>query len=313
LKNLFATALSLGCLQMKQHLSMLTLPLFLGIISIVACFANVPITPSADNRRSISLSSTTQSRLPLPQSLSLLSKLTFSWTKSLMEAGNKRTVQMTDIWLPDDADKMNNISETFGSYYDQELLDSVRLVDTGASSLRSVQAFTKNPLSRTVLKMYKKEFVFSALLRLVNTAVQFFPSLIVARLLRTVDKLSMTTVALPLLKKEGFLLSACLFVTLCAKTILENQYFYVVTRLGASIKGALSTAVYKKSLRLSPSGRQNATAGEIANLMQLDVGRLEGVATSVHVLWDGILQVVGYTALLLAFLGPSVFAGIAVM
>ena len=60
-------------------------------------------------------------------------------------------------------------------------------------------------------------------------------------------------------------------------------------------------------------GRQNATIGEIVNLMQLDVGRLEGVATSVHILWDGLLQVVGYTSLLLHFLGPSVFAGIAAM
>lgn len=72
--------------------------------------------------------------------------------------------------------------------------------------------------------------------------------------------------------------------------------------------------------------------GEIVNYMQLDTGRMEYVASSIHVIWDGILQVtsievigcrlysvtssyqiIGYTALLLSFLGPSVLAGIAAM
>lgn len=291
---------------------MLTLPLFLGIIiSIVTCFANVPIVSLADKRSSGVLAATATSRLPQSTTPSLLSKLTFSWTKKLMEVGNKRTVQMDDIWLPEEANRMESISRVFDSYYTQEVLNSSQST-VAHKSQRSVEAFVQNPLSRAVAKMYRKELIFSGLLRLLNTAVQFLPSMIIARILRVVDKLSTTAVS-TVLKKEGWILCASLFFSLCAKTIIENQYFYEVTRLGASIRGALSSAVYKKSLLLSPSGRQNATAGEIANLMQLDVGRLENVATTVHVLWDGILQVVGYTALLLAFLGPSVFAGIAVM
>jgi hypothetical protein len=76
--------------------------------------------------------------------------------------------------------------------------------------------------------------------------------------------------------------------------------------------------------------------GEMVNYMQIDTGRLEYVAGSIHTVWDGILQVyqlacllllqlvltailsclgqiIGYTGLLLYFLGPSVFAGIAAM
>lgn len=88
--------------------------------------------------------------------------------------------------------------------------------------------------------------------------------------------------------------------------------------------------------------------GEIVNYMQLDTGRLEHVAQSIHIVWDGALQVCvlfitflvlyvyyvfvfnfltvtvaffllfcvqicGYTFLLVQFLGPSVFAGIAAM
>lgn len=31
--------------------------------------------------------------------------------------------------------------------------------------------------------------------------------------------------------------------------------------------------------------------GEIVNYMQLDTGRMEYVASSIHTIWDGILQV----------------------
>ena len=33
--------------------------------------------------------------------------------------------------------------------------------------------------------------------------------------------------------------------------------------------------------------------GEIMNYMQLDAGRLEQVAHSIHTVWDGALQVIG--------------------
>lgn len=47
--------------------------------------------------------------------------------------------------------------------------------------------------------------------------------------------------------------------------------------------------------------------------MQLDTSRMEQVVGTIHVVWDGLLQVAGYTGLLLHFLGPSVLAGIAAM
>lgn len=50
-------------------------------------------------------------------------------------------------------------------------------------------------------------------------------------------------------------------------------------------------AVYRKSLRLSPSARQNSTVGEIVNYMQIDAGRLETIALSVHTIWDSMFQV----------------------
>jgi len=43
--------------------------------------------------------------------------------------------------------------------------------------------------------------------------------------------------------------------------------------------------------------------GEIVNYMQIDTGRLEYAAGTIHTVWDGLLQIAGYTFLLLRFLG----------
>ena len=43
--------------------------------------------------------------------------------------------------------------------------------------------------------------------------------------------------------------------------------------------------------------------GEIVNYMQIDTGRLKYAAGTIHTVWDGLLQIAGYTFLLLRFLG----------
>jgi hypothetical protein len=47
--------------------------------------------------------------------------------------------------------------------------------------------------------------------------------------------------------------------------------------------------------------------------MQLDTSKIKDVVSSMHLFWDGILQVIGYIVLLSHFLGPAVKSGIILM
>ncbi|CAK0796800.1 unnamed protein product, partial [Prorocentrum cordatum] len=47
--------------------------------------------------------------------------------------------------------------------------------------------------------------------------------------------------------------------------------------------------------------------------MQVDAGKAEYLALSSHTLWDGIFQVVGYSVLLVQFIGPAGLAGLALL
>jgi ABC-type bacteriocin/lantibiotic exporter with double-glycine peptidase domain len=78
-------------------------------------------------------------------------------------------------------------------------------------------------------------------------------------------------VARTFLPTNDFTLVLMLISAVCQTTLL-HQYFHICILLGMRIKAAIATAVYRKSLRLSPAARQKSTIGEIVNLMSIDAG-----------------------------------------
>lgn len=220
-----------------------------------------------------------------------LNTLMFDWVKPLMQLGNRRTLQMEDLWILDDRNLMKNTSASFDSYLEAE--KKKRLIEPTSKNPKGfgiLGNFYDSPLTKATIKLYGNDFFISGVLKLLNTLVQFTPSLLIARILKLIEKNGLATQPAAF-SSEGLVLSLLLLSSLNMKTFLENQYFSTIMNLGSTIRGALSSAVYRKSLKLSPSGRQNSTVGEIVNYMQLDTSRLEYVAVSIHVVWDGLLQV----------------------
>lgn len=288
--------------------------LLLGMALHSGAFANIHHKPLSNGLAAAGASVHPERAFPVNRN-SFLNRVTFSWVTGLMEIGNKKVLQMNDLWAFEGADRTGNLSDTFARHFEHELArnSSSAPVTAAARTLPSnvIQDFWASPVTKAIVKMYRQPLIYSGLLKLCNTLVQFLPSIIIAKLLGSIDKSK--TLGLAGYSREGIPLALSLFLVLSAKTFLENQYFYSVIEMGASIRGTLSASIYRKALKLSPSGRKNNTIGEIVNYMQIDTNRMEQVAGTIHVVWDGMLQIVGYTSLLLYFLGPSVFAGIAAM
>ena len=51
-------------------------------------------------------------------------------------------------------------------------------------------------------------------------------------------------------------------------------YFIYRYAVGIRIRSSVISAIYRKSLRVSPSGKKDATTGEVVNLMSVDVQRI---------------------------------------
>lgn len=86
---------------------------------------------------------------------------------------------------------------------------------------------------------------------------------------------------------------------------MEQQYFHGMVRVGFQMRTALSTSVYRKALRLSPVARMDTPTGQIVNLMQLDTNRLDMFMMQLHVLWDGLYQILTQLVLLGIYIGVS--------
>jgi hypothetical protein len=106
---------------------------------------------------------------------------------------------------------------------------------------------------------YWKELVEAGFFKLLNTLMTFVPPLMVAAILRGLDSAPPASIksstSLLSAKSRGFILSMMLLLALSVKTILDNQYFYVITNTGAAVRGAVATAVYRKLLKLRECDR----------------------------------------------------------
>eukprot|EP00897_Mesotaenium_endlicherianum_P001676 jgi/Mesen1/1536/ME000133S00550 len=91
------------------------------------------------------------------------------------------------------------------------------------------------------------------------------------------------------------------------------QLISIALQLLPSAETALIEVVYHKSLRLSNSARQAKSVGEIVTLMQVDTDKVMQTTPFLHTLWSAPLQVVGYLALLLYYLGWTALTGFALL
>ncbi|SCU77718.1 LAFA_0A03048g1_1 [Lachancea sp. 'fantastica'] len=104
-----------------------------------------------------------------------------------------------------------------------------------------------------------------------------------------------------------------LFLMKLASTCLSNQFFIIIFEAGMSIRGALMTMLYQKSLALSGDAREAKSAGDIMNLMSVDVIRIQRFFESAHDLIGSPIALITTLISLYTFLGNATVGGILVM
>ena len=192
-------------------------------------------------------------------------------------------------------------------------------------------------LAKALAQCQKQTLLLTGALRLLNTAVQSFPALLIARLLRQIEAGATMHPSQPLRT------AAVLVGILSVKMVVENAYFHNVVKCACEVRGALAGMIFDKSMVLPNTGggvastsskddknangeesngstKKAATtttsgggSGKVLNLVQTDTATIESLTMQLHTVWDGLLQIALYTTLLYQYLGSSVLFGIAVL
>lgn len=233
---------------------------------------------------------------PVPPRLglkALYSLLTFSWVSDLMRRGNRPpAIEIHDLFPAP--------SDMFASDLALELSTSLIQREWRARKDGHHEPLDHRSLAKSLLWLHRGRLLRTGILRFLNTVVQFLPALILGPLLNAIKLGDISA---------GQQAALQLFVVLCIKTFVENQFFYQTTMMATRVRSMLQACIYEKSLRLHDA---SANVPPVT-LMQVDTGKVEDLTYSLHTLWDGIFQVAGYSVLLWWYLGVAGFAGIVVL
>jgi len=250
----------------------------------------------------------------------LPSILLFSWETPLFQRASKlhreqRALEQEDL-LPLPA---MDFGESIGEKFEQAWEETEDLSDSGVKKLEDLKGDAKKSTKRlqgALLQVMGKRFIYAGFIKFINSALQFCFPLLLNAILKFIEDTQFGIIDSEDAwydRYRGYWLSVLLLFVMGSKAITENAYFHRVIRSGYQAKVAVSVAVYNKSLRLTNAERQSTTLGELINLMQVDASKIESFIPQVHVLWDGMFQILGYMTILYTLIGWPCFAGLVIM
>lgn len=112
---------------------------------------------------------------------------------------------------------------------------------------------------------------------------------------------------------KGLFLSFSLFIVSFLISVLREQYALTSFQVGIRSRSAVTSAIFRKALRISSAARRNTSVGEIVNLIAVDVQKLLGMVPCLPILWTGPIVALLAIVLLWHYIGVAVFAGVAVL
>ncbi|CAI2357559.1 unnamed protein product [Caenorhabditis sp. 36 PRJEB53466] len=158
----------------------------------------------------------------------------------------------------------------------------------------------------TLWQILKWELLGGSFIKFLSDLLQFANPLFLNYLITFIE-----TPDAPLI--NGVALAVGLFLAGQVKSLFMNNYFIVMTRLGAKMQTMLSCAVYEKAILLSNTARRERTVGEMVNILSIDVDRFRMITPQLQQYWSSPFQIIVCMVLLWQTVGVAVWAGIIVM
>lgn len=156
-----------------------------------------------------------------------------------------------------------------------------------------------------MVKTFGGTFAYSAMFKFGVDMLQFASPLLLGALINYVQDGGALW--------KGLLLTFTMFGVTFIVALLNGQHGLTSYQVGFRIRTALISSIYRKALKISSKAKRNTTVGEIVNLMSVDAHRFFEMIPYLHIAWSGPIVMSIAIFLLWQYLGPAVFAGLAVM
>ncbi|CAB3397220.1 unnamed protein product [Caenorhabditis bovis] len=235
---------------------------------------------------------------------SFLNRLTLWWFNRVPWIGAQRNLELEDVFELNDRSKSEHLNELWETFWEPKRQKYIH--DKSIWSKNQGKPVEQPSVVATLFRMFRWEFLLASILKFTSDTMQFASPFLLHELLSFVSSPNA-----PFWK--GAALSILMFASSETRSLLLNSYFYIMFRMGIKIQTALTAAVYKKTLCISNSARRDKTAGEIVNLMAIDVERFQMITPQIQQLWSCPYQITFALVYLFITLGYSAVPGVIIM
>ncbi|KAI8947440.1 metal resistance protein YCF1 [Xylaria longipes] len=224
----------------------------------------------------------------------IFSRLTFSWITPMMKFGYKQFLTEEDLWGLSRDSTTRSTGGRFDSAWHYELTHR-----------------KKPSLWIALFKAYGGPYMGATVFKIINDLSAFAQPQLLRYLISFVDSYGEGKNPQPPIK--GAAIAIAMFFVATLQTTMIHQYFQLAFVTGMHIKSGLTSAIYKKSLKLSNEGRSSKTTGDIVNYMAVDAQRLQDLTQFAQQAWSAPFQITICMISLYQLVGWSMLSGIGVM
>ncbi|CAK9798979.1 Probable multidrug resistance-associated protein lethal(2)03659 [Anthophora quadrimaculata] len=224
---------------------------------------------------------------------SLLSVLLWWWTIDLFKTGYRKVLQTDDLYDPLKFDRSNLLGDRLERRWKIELENSKK-------------KRRRASLLRAIFRTFMWEYTVLGLMQILNEFfIRLGTPILLGGLLRYFKKDTQETYETALLYAAGISLATAVNV------ITLNQAIFGAFHVGAKIRVATCSVVYRKALRLSKTALGETAPGKVVNLVANDVNRFDLVSIFIHHMWSAPLSALIIAYFLYIEAGYSGLIGIA--
>ncbi|KAL5238885.1 hypothetical protein ACI65C_006295 [Semiaphis heraclei] len=253
------------------------------------------------------------------------SRILFRWFDVLVWTGYNRPLETKDLWNMNYDDSSQEVVPVFDKHWERSLIKAKLLDNAKASYIkynsdgsievapieytritRGTKSHNEASILPALCKSFGRTFIFGTFLKVIESCLVFVSPQVLKYLIAFVGNSSE-----PLWR--GYFYVFLMMLTATLQTLILSQYYYRMYLVGMRVRTALTSAIYRKALRISNTARKTFTVGEIVNLMAVDAHRFVYLTTYLNMIWSAPFQIALAIYFLWLSLGPSVLAGLFVM
>ncbi|XP_027849228.2 ATP-binding cassette sub-family C member 4-like [Aphis gossypii] len=229
----------------------------------------------------------------------ILEILTFGWIYKLFKTGNKRDLEVNDLYT--------TLNDDLSSSLGNELEEKWKI------ELANAKKVNRSPsLTKALIRTFGLKFMLYGFFQLiVELVLRMLQPLFIGGLLSyfNPNNLSNNTHNIDYAYMYATFLSLNMLVTLVMYHAIQIE----ILHSGMKMRIACCSMIFKKALRLSKTALGETTAGQVVNLLSNDVNRFDSVVIFLHYLWIGPLQTLIITYFLWQEIGVSSIVGVATL